>query len=167
MIYFRISAQCGQKARGVGIVEVLVALVILSVGLLGTATLYVTSLQAKTTAQSRMQAVNLAADIADRIRANRDAGDDYEIATTDTAATPSVNCIQTSTTPAVNCTPTQLAVADLFQWSDAVDTTLPGNSTRSIVVTDATATTPTIYDIALTWEEPSAGTLTYTVRVEI
>lgn len=57
--------------NGIGLIEVLVALVILAVGMLGIASLYVTTLQAKITAQSRMQAINLADDMADRIRANR------------------------------------------------------------------------------------------------
>ena len=48
------------RSRGVGIVEVLVALVVIGVGMLGVASLYVISLQAKTSAGARMQAVNLA-----------------------------------------------------------------------------------------------------------
>jgi type IV pilus assembly protein PilV len=58
--------------RGFTIIEVLVALVVLSVGLLGIAGLYVIALRAGTTSINRMQAVNLAADMADRIHANAD-----------------------------------------------------------------------------------------------
>jgi len=155
-------------ARGVGMVEVLVALVVLSVGMLGTATLYVTSLQAKTTAISRMQAINLATDMADRIRANRSvlASPAYAIAQAAVAPTP-LACIQTISTAAVTCTPDQMAAADLFMWSNAVTTTLPGTVTRSITVTAATATSPAIYVIALGWSEPSVGALTHTLQVEI
>jgi type IV pilus modification protein PilV len=61
------------KARsgGFSIVEALVALVVLSVGMLGIAALYVESLRAGRSAVYHTQAVNLAADMADRIRANR------------------------------------------------------------------------------------------------
>jgi type IV pilus assembly protein PilV len=159
------TIQCISSARrshGVGMVEVLVTLVILSVGLLGTATLYVTSMQTKTTAQSRMQAVNLAADIADRMRANRNAGDDYELeeATALTTA-PTASCTTT------NCTSAQMAALDLYLWSAAVLNTLPGDVLRSITVTDATPTTPTIYLVQISWTEPSLGRLTHTLEVRI
>ena len=67
----------GQKKNtpqyGFSMVEMLVALVVLGVGMLGMASLYVTTLRASSSAISRMQAANLASDIADRIRANRNA----------------------------------------------------------------------------------------------
>ena len=62
--------------RGFTIVEALVALVVLAVGMLGIASLYVTTLRASGSAMSRMQAINLASDLGDRIRANRTAEDD-------------------------------------------------------------------------------------------
>jgi type IV pilus assembly protein PilV len=161
------TTQCisgSRQSHGVGMVEVLVTLVILSVGLLGTATLYVTSMQTKTTAQSRMQAVNLAADIADRIRANRTAGNGYALAeATDLTTAPTASCTTT------NCTPAQMAAVDLYLWSAAVlnNNTLPGAVYRRITVTNATPTTPTIYLIRIRWTEPSLGELTHTLEVRI
>ncbi len=58
---------------GFTMVEVLVALVVLAIGLLGIAALLLNSLQSGRTAVYRTQAVNLAADLADRIRMNRTA----------------------------------------------------------------------------------------------
>jgi len=55
------------KESGFTMVEVLVALVVLAIGLLGIAALYLNSLQSGRTAIYRTQAVNLAADLADRI----------------------------------------------------------------------------------------------------
>jgi type IV pilus assembly protein PilV len=61
-----------QKAqRGTTLVETLVALVVLSVGLLGIAALQMTSLSNNRGAHLRSQAQVLAYDIADRMRANR------------------------------------------------------------------------------------------------
>jgi len=57
--------------RGTTLVEVLVALVVLSVGLLGIAALQMTSLRNNRGAHLRSQAQVLAYDIADRMRANR------------------------------------------------------------------------------------------------
>ena len=63
-----------KKASGFTLIEVLIALIILSVGMLGIAGLYVHSMQAGRTSILRHNAVTLAGDIADRIRANPRAG---------------------------------------------------------------------------------------------
>ena len=59
--------------RGFSLIEVLVALIVLSVGLLGLAALQSTAAQFNAGAYSASQATILAYDIADRIRANRQA----------------------------------------------------------------------------------------------
>lgn len=146
-------------------VEVLVALVVMSVGMLGIASLYVTALQAKTTSGSRMKAVNLAYDIADRIRANPTATASYLLAAG--AATPAQNCATAT------CSAAQMAAADLNAWNTLVTsaiTGLPGASSanRSIVQTAApTAVSPEILTITLTWTEVNSGTLTYALEVQI
>jgi len=58
---------------GATLIEVLVAIVVLSIGLLGLAGLQATSIQANQGAYYRSQASILAADITDRMRANRKA----------------------------------------------------------------------------------------------
>ena len=70
------------KARNTGfsLVEVLIALVVMSVGMLGIAGLYVQSLQAGRTSMFRHHAVTIAGDVADRIRANPTAGIAYTAA---------------------------------------------------------------------------------------
>ncbi len=56
---------------GFTLVEALVALLVLSIGLLGIAALYVETLRASRTSLYRTEAVTLATDLADRMRANR------------------------------------------------------------------------------------------------
>lgn len=154
---------------GVGMVEVLVAFVVLSVGLLGTATLYVNALQAKTSSQSRMQAINLATDIADRIRANRTAISSYVVAQGTVLSAPTANCIDTSSTTSVACTGLELATVDLYKWTQAVTSTLPGSTNRSITCVAATATVPQICTINIGWTEPKSGNaaLSYSLQVQI
>ena len=84
----RDATVCSQSARGFTLVEVLVALVVLSVGLLGIAGLQLTSLKANHGSATRTQAVYLAYDIIDRMRANPTAAlnHDYDIALGDTAS---------------------------------------------------------------------------------
>jgi type IV pilus assembly protein PilV len=65
------TTACPARARGMTLVEVLVTLVIVSVGLLGVAALQLTSLRNNYDAYVRSQAAMLAADILDRMRANR------------------------------------------------------------------------------------------------
>lgn len=60
-------------ARGLTLVEILVALLVLSIGLLGLAALQTTSLRFNTSAYYRTQATALAYDLSDRMRANRQA----------------------------------------------------------------------------------------------
>jgi prepilin-type N-terminal cleavage/methylation domain-containing protein len=82
-----------RQARGFSLVEVLVALIVMSVGMLGIASLYVQSMQAGRTSLFRHNAVTLAGDVADRIRANPTAGAVYA------GAGANFNCIAQN----VNC----------------------------------------------------------------
>jgi type IV pilus assembly protein PilV len=60
-----------RKASGFTFIEALVALVVLSIGLLGVAALQLTSLRSNHSASLRSQATLLASDMVDRMRANR------------------------------------------------------------------------------------------------
>jgi type IV pilus assembly protein PilV len=60
-----------RQQHGLTLVEILVAVLVISVGLLGVAGLHSFSLRSNYDALMRSQASSLAADIADRMRANR------------------------------------------------------------------------------------------------
>ena len=143
--------------RGFTIVEALVALVVLAVGMLGIASLYVTTLRASGSASSRMQAINLASDLGDRIRANRTA----EAAYAGAAAANGTTCIGTG----VTCTPAQMAAHDLFVWQAAIATALPGAATGAVTV-DAGAN-PTTYQIQVSWVESGGLEQSYTMNLQI
>lgn len=164
MLKQQYSLQFGHM-RGASMVEVLVALVVMGVGMLGIASLYVVTMQAKTASQSRMQAVYLAADMAERIRANKTATNSYAITTISPAPTAAANCFQTASTTATACTAAQLAASDLAQWAVQVSSTLPGNPDGSIAYNNGTV--PDTYTITLNWADPSAGNLTYQLEVRI
>lgn len=65
------KAAAGQ--RGLTLIEVLIAVLVLSIGLLGLAGLQATSLQFNHSAYLRTNATNLAYDMSDRMRINREA----------------------------------------------------------------------------------------------
>jgi len=131
------------SSSGFTMVEVLVALVVLGVGLLGIASLYVVTLRTSGGAIYRMQAVNLASDLGDRIRANRTAGTAYA----DAPATDGDRC----NGPTANCSAAEMAAHDLYQWQEQIQATLPGNPTGTVTVD--TTTTPFSYEIEVTWLE--------------
>src|SRR5882672_7296464 len=133
-------------SRGFSMVEAMVALLVLSVGMLGIAGLYVTSLRASGSALLRTQAINLAADMADRIRANPTAGVAYAGAAGDNG------CVG----GAVDCTPAALAADDLFRWQAQLATALPDDgdpNTPQATIAVAGAGSPRSYTITVTWVE--------------
>jgi type IV pilus assembly protein PilV len=82
----------GRQAHqtGVGLIEVLITLLILSIGLLGFATLQMRSMQLNQSAGFRTQVSAMAADIVDRMMVNRSAVDDYMIGIGDAAPTTAI-----------------------------------------------------------------------------
>lgn len=60
-----------KNQKGVGMIEVLVALTLLAIGVLGFTALQLRAVDATTEANNRIQAMNLARDLAERIRANQ------------------------------------------------------------------------------------------------
>jgi type IV pilus assembly protein PilV len=140
----------GQQ-RGVTIVESLVALVVIAVGMLGIAGLYLSSMQASRTAKLRSHAVELAASIADRIRANRDAAAAYNTATYASAPT-AQNC------STARCDANQLAQDDLARWLTDLRATLPGAGavTGTVEVTDRAFPLSDNYEITVTWREANS-----------
>ena len=127
--------------RGFSLVEVLIALVIMSVGMLGIAGLYVQSLQAGRTSMLRHNAVTLAGDIADRIRANPTAGIAYAGAGADN------DCVAMGT----DCDEASMAAHDIFLWDDQAVDTLPSGD---VTVAFDDTNNPPEYTIRVDWVEP-------------
>ncbi|HET6724948.1 MAG TPA: type IV pilus modification protein PilV [Gammaproteobacteria bacterium] len=121
-----------KSSRGFSLVEILIALVILGVGLLGLVGLQVSSLHASDGAYLRTQASVLAYNLFDRMRANVDQAKAkaYDRAMDDAAETTSSNCVTNS------CSASELADWDLAQWMAQVTTDLPDGK-ASITTTQA------------------------------
>lgn len=115
----RQTFRTGCTQRGVSLLEVLIALFVLSIGLVGVAALQANALQANHGSLLRSQATNLAYDIGDRMRANREAALDnaYE------GSFASVNCPNDADdlpNPSGS-----LAARDLTEWRVALACGLP------------------------------------------
>jgi type IV pilus assembly protein PilV len=138
----------GMKSQyGFTMVETLVALVVLAIGMLGIAALYLNSLQAGRTAIYRTQAVNLAADLADRIRANRTAVAAYGIVFANGSADVPA-CYTTA-----GCTPIELAAGDLSRWKADIAQLLPNGQGQVAVTMPVGAGEPASYVITVRWAE--------------
>lgn len=111
-----------KRLQGFTLLEVLVAMVVLSVGLLGLSGLQTTGLRNNHSAFLRSQATLVTHDVIDRMRANRDSAlaGNYDI---DYGSDPvSVSCTG-------NCTALQIAQMDVMAWRDYV-ARLPGGESE-------------------------------------
>jgi type IV pilus assembly protein PilV len=143
----RIQAFGRPQQSGFTMVEVLVALVVLTIGLLGIAALYLNSLQAGRTAVYRTQAITLAADLADRIRMNRTAQAAYGTLFADAeVAIPA--CDTTG-----GCSDADLAATDLSRWKATVAQLLPNGQGQVAVTLPVLAGDPANYVVTVQWAE--------------
>lgn len=144
------------KYQGFTLLEVMVALLVLSIGLLGLAMLQATNLQFNTDAYTRTQATLFAYDIIDRMRANptgttnnlykvlNNTEYDAKKAAYGTCIGSGCNC------DASACDYTNLATYDLGKWYEMHDKYLPGASkTRATV--DRTAAN--LVTVTIFWTE--------------
>jgi len=143
-----------KKNTGFTLIEVLVALIVLSGGLLGLAALQASSLSNNQSAYNRSQATQLTYDIADRMRANVVNANLLSASTYITvapnAATGQPDCLAISS----SCTSSDMAQNDLFEWNSAVSATLPGCSNFNCV---SIAVNGTIFTITVNWDDNRDG----------
>jgi type IV pilus assembly protein PilV len=128
-----------KKNTGFTLIEVLVAMLVLAVGLLGLAGLQAASLKNNQSAYNRSQATQLAYDIADRMRANVTG----IVAYTTSTASVFANCKNTT-----GCSSSEMAANDLFEWNTAISAALPNGAFGTLTPTSAG-----VYSITISWTE--------------
>lgn len=140
----------GRHARGASLLEVLIAIVIMSFGLLAMGGLTASSLQYGKMAQFQTAGVQLASDFADRMRANTDgfAGNSYD-KTSVYSSTTAVITVPTCSI-ATKCTGAELASIDLAEWRNNLRTSLPGGDAYVLRDVD----NPLVVDIWVMWMDP-------------
>jgi type IV pilus assembly protein PilV len=143
-----------RRQAGFSLIEILITLVVLSIGLLGLAALHAESLRSSRSAYLRTKAVSLASDMADRMRANRPGAiaGDYVAATADAGS--NEDCADDTVGGATKvCSPADMAAHDIWQWKRAIQDPrngLPGPGTGEM--TSDGAAQPT-YLIVVAWNE--------------
>lgn len=151
------SLQARRHGAGMTLIEVLVTLVIISVGLLGVAAMQLSTVRNNYDAFVRSQAAVLASDILDRVRANR----------TVALRTPVAYNVALGAQPAADGS---RASSDIGDWKATLLAQLP-NGDGAITVTPiaapvgpGTAPPRAIVTITIQWGERDAGTVDNLLR---
>lgn len=148
---------------GFTLIEVLVAMLVLALGLMGLATLQTYTLRSNLSAYTRGQATQLLYDMSDKMRVNNALAktitsntSDYTVADTTTK----IKKIDSSNTceyqypttlPAnTSCSTTKLAAYDLIVWANAISATLPMGRG---CITFANGT----YTLYIAWDDNRSG----------
>ena len=127
--------------RGVTLVEAMIALLVISVGLLGIASLQLTAMNQNASSLHNSQAVWYAYNMSDRIRANISAFNTYDLA--DTSASTAQDCENSS------CNPAQMVQSDIADWATMVGN-LPGG--RGIISSNADGLL-----VSVMWDDNGTG----------
>jgi type IV pilus assembly protein PilV len=146
----------GRRQSGFTLIEVLIALLVLAVGLLGLAMLQTMNVRFTQSANYRTQAINLADTLMDQVRSDR-------------AQVASYTGDYTATTTAAACTPGVGAVsAATFrtQWQCQLGRALGGGATAKVRYNAPTLTVDVNWDDDR-WNPESAGDLTFKVESEL
>lgn len=158
--------------NGFSLLEVLIAIVIFSFGLLGLAGLQLVSLTSNQSANIRSTATALAYDMADRMRANMagvSAGNYNGIVGVDNQCQ-AVHYDDVHAVP-VNCTVAQLAQDDVYDWQKTAAGLLPGGAAvvclDSIPATTACDGGGTSYAVRVSWTDKPKNEAAVTKSVVI
>lgn len=145
---------------GYSLIEILVAVLVLAIGLLGLAQLQLTSIQNTHSSHLRSVATALAYDMADRVRANQ-AGFQTG-AYNNPAAAQDASCL------GAGCAPAAMAGHDAFEWQADAAAQLPSGA--AVICLDSTPNDGTsaapacdgggqIYAIKVWWADDKTGNL--------
>lgn len=158
--------------NGFSLLEVLIAIVVLSFGLLGLAGLQLVGLANNQSAGTRYTATALAYDITDRMRANMagvSAGGYNGTAGADNACQ-AVHYADVHAVPVI-CTPALLAQDDIYDWQATIAGLLPGGT--GSVCLDSTPSTSacdgigTSYAVSVSWTDKTKKGVATTKRVAV
>lgn len=153
----RRQGSAGERNQaGVSLIEVLVSIVIASIGLLALAGVNATSIRYTKLSQYRGTATQLATDIGERIRANKGGMAAYVLPLAETSfagqnalpAAPALLCNAVADT----CTANQLAASDMYAWRVLVRDQLPNGSVAISHIAAQSAS-----DVWVVWRDPAVA----------
>lgn len=160
------------RQQGFSLIEALVAFLILSVGMLGIASLQTMSLKSGHTAAMRTVAVMKVEEILESMRSNPSALLSYSAGTGDMGV--DNGCSQTGVA-AATCTPAQMALDEIFRWKSSLIEALPNNAGTTASVTITPPVPPqdlSLVVVSVNWSERDLDTggsanMNYSVAVQM
>jgi len=141
MYHSKIHTSVPRRYRGFTLIEVLVAVLVLSIGLLGRASLQATSLRNNNDASMQTRAGYIASDMADRMRANVSLVSTYPGAA---AVAASGGCVTAA------CTPAEMVGNDMAEWNELLQT-LPAGQGGIVDLGGG------VFTITVRWDEARNG----------
>lgn len=144
------------RQSGASLIEVLVAALLLSVGLLALAGLQATSLRMTKEAQFRSAAASLASAYSEAVKANTAGAlaGAYNYTAAYARADAAIAQPPTCRDGVTICTAAQIAADDLAAWREAARLALPGGSLFATLVPAAVGTPPSI-NLWVLWQGPN------------
>lgn len=130
-----------RNQQGVTLVEAMIALLVISIGLLGIASLQLTAMNQNTSSLNHSQAVWYAYNMSDRIRSNISEFVNYD--GIDTSNGYAQDCMSTA------CTTGQMVTADAADWANMVSS-LPGG--RGMITNTADG-----LQVTVMWDDEGTG----------
>lgn len=149
--FFSRPVHQARKQQGVGLLEVLIALLVLSIGIMGLAALQTTGLRLNTQSYQRTQALMAIQDVVDRIRANPTG--QMALAYDNVAFDPIPSAPDCGDGTTV-CSAQQIADYDIRQWKLMIQDLLGDNAKGAIsVIPDPAGINAPLHRIAVRWQE--------------
>lgn len=155
----RICKQDVSRQAGIGLIEVLVAVLVLAVGILGLATMQLGAKRASFEATQRSIATSLARDILERIRSNPAETATYAAAASNLVLDASYTFPTVTDCTTAACTSVQLAGYDMRDWTEMVrgdriklDTTPVGGLLNPVVCISESGTSTGIVTVVMAWQ---------------
>ncbi len=142
-----LGLQANRAQKGFTLLEVMIALVVFTVALLGLAGLQAASLRENQVAYLNTVATQLAYDMGERIRANPTAaanGDYLVDSTSGSVAAPSVDCYTGS------CGASEIAATDAYEWLTAVEEKLPSGKGKVV-------SSGGLFTVTVMWDQEHKG----------
>jgi type IV pilus assembly protein PilV len=140
------------RQTGFTLLEVMISLVIFSIGMLGLAGIQATSIQSNSIAYMRTIAMQSAYDMADIIRANADFNNtvhsNFSNVTTTIPGTAPTACQSDGTAP--NCSHAEISAFEIYHWKLNLKQQLPSGR-GTVVLSGGT------YTITVMWDQDRTG----------
>ncbi len=176
-----VSSRYNQK--GATLIEVLISLLLITIGLLGVAASQISSLKMTLSSYQRSQATVLANDIADRLRANiheAEKSNSKYLSAMPNGVDHGTDCVSYTSALTNTCTIEKMAEQDVFEWAQRLANEFNGEGVicRDNSPNDGTGTASTLCDnqaasplvIKIWWDDdrnPATNNLLFATSLQL